>query len=66
MPPSLAFRAGTIELRSVAREAAGVPSLFAWDERAACFRAPAIAYVEALAALRGAALDFVDDARADG
>ncbi len=62
---ALAFRAGTIELRGVARGATGIPALFAWDERAACFRAPAIAYVEAIAALRAASVDFDDEARRD-
>lgn len=62
---SLAFRAGTIELHGVARAAAGVPALFSWDERAACFRAPAIAYADATLALRAAAVEFDDDARRD-
>ncbi len=71
--PSLVFRAGTIELHGVARDArlAGgteLPEPLAWDERAACFRAPAFAYAAVVAALRdpaGGALDFVDEARRD-
>lgn len=62
---SLAFRAGTIELHGVPRDASGIPAPLAWDERAACFRAPAFAYSAVLAALRAASLEVVDDARRD-
>ncbi|MDB4936072.1 MAG: helicase [Labilithrix sp.] len=65
MAASLAFRAGTIELRGVARDRAGVPAALAWDDRAACFRAPAIAYASVIAALRGAAIEVDDDVRRD-
>ena len=65
MAPSLSFRAGTIELHGVPRDRPRVPAPLEWDERAACFRAPAIAYVEVLAALREAAIDVTDDARRD-
>ena len=65
MVASLCFRAGTIELRGVPRDQPQIPALLEWDERAACFRAPAIAYVEVLTALREAAVDVEDDARRD-
>ncbi len=65
MVASLSFRAGTIELRGVPRDQPQIPAPFAWDERAACFRAPAIAYAEVLVALRDAAIDVEDDARRD-
>lgn len=42
-----------------------LPAALVWDERAACWRAPAIAYAEVIAALRAAALDVHDDARRD-
>jgi superfamily II DNA or RNA helicase len=62
---SLSFRAGTIELRGVARDEPRIPAPLAWDERAACFRAPAIAYADVIAALREAAIAVDDDARRD-
>ena len=67
--PSLAFRAGTLELRGLARDGVTSPALlpgaFAWDEREACFRAPAIAYSEVVAAFRAASIAIDDDARRD-
>jgi superfamily II DNA or RNA helicase len=63
--PTLAFRSGTIELRGLARDARGVPSPLAWDERAACFRAPAISYAAVIAALRDASIEIADEARHD-
>ena len=63
--PSLVFRAGTLELRGLTREAKSarhLPAALVWDEREACFRAPAIAYSEIVEALRGASIDFEDDA----
>jgi superfamily II DNA or RNA helicase len=63
--PSLVFRAGTLELRGLPRDAgsaARLPAALIWDEREACFRAPAIAYSAILGALRDAALDVEDDA----
>jgi superfamily II DNA or RNA helicase len=62
---SLAFRAGTIELRGVDRDHAGVPAPLAWDDRAACFRAPAIAYAGVIDALHAASFDVDDDVRRD-
>jgi superfamily II DNA or RNA helicase len=61
---SLSFRAGTIELRGLPRERAPAP--LEWDERAACLRAPAIAYSDVLTALRESGIDVHDDARRYG
>jgi superfamily II DNA or RNA helicase len=58
---TLTFVAGTLELRDVA--AAEVPAPFAWDERAACHRAPALAYADALRALHRAGVPVEDRAR---
>jgi len=62
--PTLTFAAGTLELRDIARQDARVPTLFAWDERSASFRAPAVAYVQALYALREQGIKVDDRARA--
>jgi superfamily II DNA or RNA helicase len=58
---TLAFASGTLEVRDVAKEA--LPPSCQWDERAACFRAPAIAYAEVVMALRAAGVTFDDQAR---
>ena len=66
--PLLVFRAGTLELRGLAKGAEGsesLPASLAWDEREACYRAPAIAYQAILEALRGAGLAVEDDAPRD-
>lgn len=63
--PAIRFAAGTLELSGVERDAKGVPAPFAWDERAACFRAPAIEYARAIAELREAFAEIVDEARRD-
>lgn len=65
MVPTLAFRAGTIELRGLARDTRGVPPPLLWDERAACFRAPAIAYAGVVSALHDASIEVTDEARRD-
>ncbi len=65
---SLLFRAGTVELRGLVRDAAMVaklPRALVWDEREACFRAPAIAYGEILEGLRAADVEFDDQAPRD-
>lgn len=58
---TLSFVAGTLELRGVA----DAPRPLAWDERAACFRAPAIAYAEIVGKLQGAGVALEDRARKD-
>ncbi|MBX3192338.1 MAG: DEAD/DEAH box helicase family protein [Labilithrix sp.] len=62
--PSLSFNAGTIELRGAAEDAAFVrDTALAWDARAACFRAPAIAYADVIRALRADGVAIDDEAR---
>jgi superfamily II DNA or RNA helicase len=67
VPPRarLVFRAGTIELRDLPREAAPAIAGLAWDAREACFRAPASAYRDVSAALTAAGVSFDDEARRD-
>lgn len=60
---SLSFAGGTLELRDLAPDDPRVPPGFAWDERSACLRAPAIAYVDAVLGLRHAGVELVDHAR---
>lgn len=65
---SLVFRNGTIELHGAARDSAvtpGLPPALVWDERAACFRAPAVTYAAVTSALHDAGIPFDDDARRD-
>jgi len=59
---TLDFVAGTLELRGRER-ASGAPPAFRWDERTRCFRAPAIAYAEAVLALRAEKVEYEDRAR---
>lgn len=68
-PVSLAFRAGTLELRGLAPEAAespvpaDLPAALQWDPRAGCHRAPASAYADVVLGLRRAGLAYRDEAR---
>jgi superfamily II DNA or RNA helicase len=64
-PASLAFRAARWCLRGLERDTEGVPPPLSWDDRAACFRAPASAYADVIATLRRTTLDVVDEARRD-
>lgn len=59
----LAFTAGTLELRDLAQGDARVPASFAWDPRTACYRAPAMAYAEAVLTLRREGVPYEDLAR---
>src|SRR5258706_9350416 len=63
MPLSLTFVAGTLELRGLD---AGAPAPVGcrWDPRAACHRAPAIAYADLVRALIRDKIVFEDQARA--
>jgi superfamily II DNA or RNA helicase len=63
MPLSLTFVAGTLELRGLAADAP-VPAGCLWDPRAACYRAPAIAYAELVRALVRDKVAYDDQARA--
>jgi superfamily II DNA or RNA helicase len=62
----LLFRAGTLELRGLPSETDAAFLLghgFAWDKRTRCFRAPALAYADAVRALTHAGVPFTDSAR---
>ena len=61
-PVTVAFMAGTLELRGWP-ESRAVPSSAAWDSRAACHRAPAVAYAEIIRELVGTKTPYVDEAR---
>lgn len=63
MPLSLTFVAGTLELRGLAADAPA-PVGCLWDPRAACHRAPAIAYAELVRALIRDKVAHDDQARA--
>lgn len=61
---TLAFAHGTIELRGLTPDAEQAPpGSFAWDRRSSCFRAPALAYAEAVRWLTKAGLPYEDRAR---
>ncbi len=63
----LRFVGGTIEVRGLARDAAGLAEVGArWDGRTACFRAPAVGYAPIVMALRRAGLEYEDNARRYG
>ena len=60
------FRAGTLEIHGLARPPGtpeGLAALCAWDARAACHRAPAVAYADVLRGLTRAGLEIKDSAR---
>ncbi len=61
---TIAFMAGTIELRGAAACGASLPAACAWDDRAACHRAPAIAYADVVRALVRDKIPYEDRARA--
>lgn len=58
----IAFVAGTLELRGWP-EGTSAPPGSAWDDRTACFRAPAIAYASIVRALVREKIAFEDEAR---
>jgi superfamily II DNA or RNA helicase len=57
------FEAGTLLLDGAAADAA-IPSAFVWDRRVARWRAPALAYREAITELHRQQVPFLDRARA--
>lgn len=61
--PSLSFDGGTLTLAGLPRQE-GDDLPFLWDPRAEVFRAPAIAYAEAILALRRRGIEIEDRARA--
>lgn len=59
---SLHFVSGTLELRGI-EPSIELPSLWRWDDRTQCFRAPAIGYPELVLSLKRGGVDFDDQAR---
>ncbi len=64
-PPTtcLRFVAGTIEIAGLPANTAGLPGGCAWDERSACWRAPACRYADIVRGLRALGLTYADEAR---
>ncbi len=62
-PVTLRFAAGTLEIVGLAR-AAGAPPACVWDDRTACWRAPAVAYADVVRGLVHGKTTYVDQARA--
>jgi superfamily II DNA or RNA helicase len=60
----LRFRSGTLELVGLPAGATQLPSSCAWDPRAACHRAPAVAYADIVRALVRGKVEHQDLARA--
>jgi len=58
----LAFEAGTLTLRGWS-SAASLPEAFVWDDRAALYRAPALAYAEIVTQLTRSGISYEDQAR---
>jgi superfamily II DNA or RNA helicase len=57
------FRSGTLEIEGIPAGFAGLPSAWQWDERTACFRAPAAAYADLIQTLRRLKIAYLDQAR---
>jgi superfamily II DNA or RNA helicase len=64
-PPAveIRFRSGTLEIGGVPASFIGLPSACSWDERTACFRAPAAAYAQLIHTLRRLKIAYLDQAR---
>ncbi len=62
MSALLSFVGGTLELRNLPTDAP-LPSVWRWDARAACHRAPALAYAETMRALVRGGVAVEDRAR---
>lgn len=60
---SLHFVAGTLELRGLEKSQPSLPDSCQWDNRSACFRAPACDYAQLVLALRDAGIEVQDEAR---
>jgi superfamily II DNA or RNA helicase len=59
----LRFRSGTLEIVGLPAASSPLPAACAWDSRAACHRAPAIAYADVVRALVRAKIEYEDEAR---
>jgi superfamily II DNA or RNA helicase len=57
------FRSGTLEIAGVPASFVGLPLACVWDERTACFRAPAAAYADLVHTLRRLKIAYLDQAR---
>jgi superfamily II DNA or RNA helicase len=62
----LRFRAGTLEILGLEAGSIELPRGCLWDERTACYRAPASAYADLVRKLHRAEMTFEDRARAYG
>ena len=60
---TLRFESGTIALVGASEGDPRVPESLTWDARAACFRAPGVAYASIVLGLRRAGVTFTDEAR---
>jgi superfamily II DNA or RNA helicase len=60
---TLRFAAGTVEIAGLAADAVGLPGGCAWDDRSACWRAPACRYADLVRNLRARGLVYTDEAR---
>jgi superfamily II DNA or RNA helicase len=60
---TLRFDAGTLALVGAEKDDPRIPSSAPWDPRAACHRAPALAYASIVLALRRAGVAYEDEAR---
>ena len=63
---SLHFVAGTLELRGLGSDAAGLPPSCQWDPRSACFRAPASHYAPLVLSLAYVGVPYALGAEAAG
>lgn len=59
----LGYMAGTLEVRGVPDDVALAGDACVWDDRSACFRAPANAYAEVVLGLVRAGVEYEDGAR---
>jgi superfamily II DNA or RNA helicase len=57
------FRSGTLEIGGVPASFIGLPSACVWDERTACFRAPAASYADLIKTLLRLKIAYSDQAR---
>jgi superfamily II DNA or RNA helicase len=64
-PPAveIRFRSGTLDIAGFPAAFVGLPSACVWDDRTACFRAPASAYADIVQTLRRLKIAYLDQAR---
>lgn len=61
---TLRFVSGTVEIRGLEQSVELLPTSCSWDRRSRCHRTPACEYAPVVLALRGANIEYQDDARA--